>query len=184
MAAVVGDRRIGLVVIAVAVVAAGCTNDSPPTASDAPVTVAPTTEAPPTTEAAPALTTEAAPTTTEAPPTTEASPLAAADWTVQPGAEQVAALDAEPGTELELVDPQDAVVATGVVDELGSLLFRGVEPGPHVIRSDEQTTDTFTVMGLDDVPPDSFYAEQRLPTDGFGYLETRDGTTLSVNVLL
>ncbi len=39
-------------------------------------------------------------------------------------------------------------------------------------------------MGLDDVPPAAFYAEQRLPAGGFGYLETRDGTTLSVNVVL
>ena len=47
-----------------------------------------------------------------------------------------------------------------------------------------ETTEPFTVAALDDIPPASFYAEQRLPAGGFGYLETRDGTTLSVNVVL
>ncbi len=81
-----------------------------------------TTAAPPTTEP---------PTTTAAPPPTTAAPdLEPADWTVQPGWEQVAVLDAEPGTELELVATDDAdPVATGVVDELGSLLFRNVAGG-------------------------------------------------------
>lgn len=184
--------RLSRIVLALVLTGAAgaCTNDGPPISSDAPAaattteaTTPPTTEAPATTAARP--TTEAVPTTTEAPATTIAPPLAIADWTVQPGSEQVAVLDAEPGTQLELATSLDTdPVASGAVDELGSLLFRSIDPGSYVIRSDSEATEPFTVAGLDDVPPDSFYAEQRLPAGGFGYLETRDGTTLSINVLL
>jgi hypothetical protein len=170
---VLGDRRIALVLVVVIAAAAACINDSPPAGSAATTTGA--TTAPPTTEATP--------TTSETPPTT-AAPLARADWTVQPGSEQVAVLDAEPGTELWLGNPEQGAVAEGVVDELGSLLFRSVDPGSYTIESPNEITEPFTVMALDEVPPDSFYAEQRLPARGFGYLETRDGTTLSTNVLL
>jgi predicted acyl esterase len=183
---VLGVHRIALVLVLAA--ATACTNDDPPTASEAgsatteaPPTAAATTEAPATTPAAP--TTEAAPATTETPPST-AAPLARADWTVQPGSEQVAVLDAEPGTQLELGNGEESPVAQGMVDQLGSLLFRSVDPGSYTIESANEITEPFTVMALDDVPPNSFYAEQRLPAGGFGYLETRDGTTLSVNVLL
>jgi predicted acyl esterase len=177
MTAVLRARRIALVLVVIVAVAA-CTNDAPPTASDAEpsTTTAPTSTAPPTTAAAP--------TTTGAPPATSAADLEVASWTVQPGSEQVAVLDAEPGTELDLVDPEQEVAASGQVDDLGSLLFRDVAPGEYTIVSDGETTEPFSVAALDDVPPPSFYAEQRLPAGGYGYLETRDGTTLSINVVL
>ena len=46
------------------------------------------------------------------------------------------------------------------------------------------------VLSADEVPPPSLYADQKLPVDnlsatsGYGYLTTRDGTTLSVQVVL
>jgi uncharacterized protein len=174
-------HRVAFALALALVLAAGCTDDdatTAPTATAATATSPPTTGAPATTEP---------PTTTAAtPPTTGAPDLAPADWTVQPGWEQVAVLDADPGIELELIATDDAdPVATGVVDELGSLLFRGVAGGLYRVRSDTATTEDLKVAALDDGPPAaSFYAEQRLPAGGFGYLETRDGTTLSVNVVL
>jgi uncharacterized protein len=168
-------------------IAAGCTDDEPTTSPGGTIfetTTASTATSPATTAAPP--TTEAPVTTAAPPPTTDAPDLEPADWTVQPGWEQVAVLDAEPGTELELVATDDAdPVATGVVDELGSLLFREVASGLYRVRSETATTEDLVVAAVDDDPPaDSFYAEQRLPAGGFGYLETRDGTTLSVNVVL
>ena len=171
-------RRHAVLALALAaVLASACTDDAPVAAPTGSTSVA--TSAPPSTTSAPATT--VAPT-----PTTGAPELEPADWTVRPGWEQVAVLDAEPGTALELVpaagtDP----MATGVVDELGSLLFRNVAGGLYRVRSDTATTEDLKVAALEDGPPAaSFYAEQRLPAGGFGYLETRDGTTLSVNVLL
>ncbi len=176
-------RALPLLLLALAL--AACDDDAPDDASGDTATTTAPVSAPGTT--APATTATAVDTTavaTTGAPTTSVVERATAAWTVQPGSEQVAVLDAEPGTELELVDPEQAVAATGEVDEMGSLLFRAVEAGEYTIVSDAETTDPFTVAGLDDVPPTSFYAEQRLPAGGFGYLETRDGTTLSVNVVL
>jgi predicted acyl esterase len=181
--------------LASAVVAAGCVDDAPPPPPGASVpettgapttgatgtTTSPATSVVPATTAAP--TTSAAPSTSEAPTTSAAADMEPAGFTLQPGSEQVAVLDADPGTDLELVDSQEDLIATGQVDELGSLLFRDVAAGSYTIRSDTQGTDPFDVAALDDTPPESFYADQRLPA-GFGYLETRDGTTLSVNVVL
>ena len=74
--------------------------------------------------------------------------------------------------------------ATGVVDDLGSLLFRTSTPAATRCAPTTPATAPFEVAPLDELPPPSFYAEQQLPAGGFGYLETRDGTTLSVNVVL
>ncbi|MFM7044222.1 MAG: hypothetical protein ACKOYG_01540, partial [Ilumatobacteraceae bacterium] len=55
-------------------------------------------------------------------------PVVAAEFRVRPGTEQIAVLGAEPGDILAVV--RDGVsVATGEVDEEGSLLFRQLEPG-------------------------------------------------------
>ncbi|MEY2754735.1 MAG: hypothetical protein RJB65_1093, partial [Actinomycetota bacterium] len=101
--------------------------------------------------------------------------------------EQIAIVDAAPGTTLSVVRAGE-VVADGTVDEQGSLLFRELEPGAdYLVVSETETTDVLTVWSPDDVPPQELYSEQQtlLPADGgFGYIVTRDGTTLSANVIL
>ncbi|MGI9052996.1 MAG: CocE/NonD family hydrolase, partial [Ilumatobacteraceae bacterium] len=160
---------------------AAVTTAAPGTTTE-PVTTEPSTTEPETTEP---QTTE--PGTTE-PETTEPEttvPLPPATWTVQPGWEQAAVLDAEPGDTLELVaDVTGDVVAAGSVDDLGSLLFRTVPADVYSVRNATATSESFKVAPLDVVPPPSFYAGQTLPAGGFGYLQTRDGTTLSINVVL
>ena len=118
-------------------------------------------------------TTAAAPTTT-----TPAAPLAA---TLRPGPAQLAVLGATPGTPLTLLG--GAGVQAGTVDEQGSLLWRGLAPGDYQVTSADGAAASATVPGLDEVPPQSFYDAQSLEP-GFGYLTTRDGTTLSINVAL
>ncbi|MBA3604937.1 MAG: CocE/NonD family hydrolase [Acidimicrobiia bacterium] len=187
-------RPLVLVVVA-GLLAAACSDDS----SSGGAQDAATTTATATTAGSPSTTVDAAPATAAAPTTAVAPTTAAADttsggeaepelaaWTVQPGWEQLAVLDADPGTTLELVAVGDEtdVVATGDVDDLGSLLFRDLAPGPYRVRSEEKTSETFEVVALDEVPDPSFYAGQALPAGGFGYLVTRDGTTLSINVVL
>ena len=167
--------RRGLVLVAAAgLVVSACSGDddaSPPT----------TTVAPSTSQTAAADTTSSSAVT--APPTT--LELTAAEWIVQPGSEQVAVLDAPVGTELELVGDDGSVAATGTVDELGSLLFRDVTSGTYTVRGDTETSTEVEIAARDaSPPPPSFYADQTLPASGYGYLETRDGTTLSVNVML
>ena len=130
---------------------------------------------------------------TESTAATEVVELDPATFTVQPGTEQVTVLGAEPGTELALIDGEPGgdtaggtVVASDVVDEQGSLLFRAVVPGEYRLTLATEASDVFVVADRTDVPPASLYEDQELlPTDGgFGYIITRDSTTLSANVVL
>lgn len=125
-------------------------------------------------------------TTTAAPDTTIAEvALEAATFTTQPGTEQVAVFGGEPGALLALRTPAGELTASGTVDEQGSLLFRNVSAGEFVIESETQRSESFTVASATDVPPQSLFDDQELlPAGGFGYITTRDGTTLSANVIL
>ena len=135
--------------------------------------------------AAPASDTAPATVATAAPDTAAPAELAPADFTVRPGTEQVAVLDADPGAELTVVAP-DGTSTSGTVDEQGALLWRDLVPGDgYVVRSATAESDPFAVASVDDVPDPSLYADQGdLPAGGFGYITTRDGTTLSANVVL
>ena len=156
------NRRLAVALLVSALATASCSNDSSGTAS---------TAAPDTTLAA----------------TSSTATLEPATFTVQPGTEQVAVFGATPGDELTVrLDGEE--VATGTVDEQGSLLFRNVAAGEgYRIESATAASEAFRIAPVDDVPDPSLYTEQQtlLPADtGFGYVVTRDGTTLSANVIL
>ncbi|HEU5038125.1 MAG TPA: CocE/NonD family hydrolase [Nocardioides sp.] len=116
---------------------------------------------------------------------TATSGASAADpsFTVRPSVNQLYVLAAAPGEELSLVRG-DVVLDTGTVDELGSLAWRELDAGTYTVRGDGFSSDPVTVSDFDDpAPPQSFYDGQALGK-GFGYITTRDGTTLSANVSL
>lgn len=125
-------------------------------------------------------TTLAAATTSTAVP--EAAP---AEFEASPGVRQITVTGATPGDKLVVVTADGTDLVDGQVDENGALIFRRVEPGDYrVITADgEQATSTISVYGADAVPDQSFYDEQVLE-NGFGYVEMRDGTLLSANVML
>lgn len=121
-------------------------------------------------------------------------PKVPADFDVRPGTEQIAVLGAEPGESL-VVRRDGTSLAVAQVDEQGSLLFRDLEPGTgYTIESSPQDgVDTeiaaspeVEVLDPSYVPPAALYTEQqdKLLPGGFGYITTRDGTTLSANVVL
>lgn len=105
------------------------------------------------------------------------------DFTVRPGVNQVSVLDGTPGERLELVDALDDVVASGTVDELGSLVWRELEAGDYTIVGDDDPV-AVTVTDFDDPAPAQEFYDAQVLEEGFGYLTTRDGTTLSANVSL
>ncbi len=89
----------------------------------------------------------------------------------------------------------DRTVARAETDDLGGSLFRNLPAGDGyrvTVATPEGTERSRRLRVLDThtAPPRSFYAGQRLevgnlsPTSGYGYLRTRDGTTLSVQVAL
>ena len=103
---------------------------------------------------------------------------------VQGSVNQVAVTGATPGEGAELRDRHGAVVDQAPIDDLGSVLFRNVPAGTgYVVVVAGVTSAPATVTKPTDVPPQSFYSSQHL-ADGYGYLKTRDGTLLSINVTL
>jgi predicted acyl esterase len=107
-------------------------------------------------------------------------------FTVRPGTQQLEVLDATTGTPLQLIR-NGAVVGTGTVDAGGSFEWRQLPVGTYGVQV---TGSPGTLVGGQKVtsfhappPPQSLYDGQTL-TNGFNFIETRDGTTLSANVVL
>ena len=95
---------------------------------------------------------------------------------------QLHVLEAQPDLPVTISGP-DGFGADGTIDELGSLLFRDIPAGDYEVSIGEATTTTTVADVGDPAPPQSFYASQEIG-EGFGYVTTRDGTTLSINVAL
>jgi uncharacterized protein len=166
-------RRLAGIIVVAAFLAAcsGSSDSSSSTSAATPTSGSPTSVATTTPDTAPAATITL--------PTTKAT------FTLQPGTDQIAVLGATPGDALTVVR-NHTEVAHGTVDEQGSLLFRNLEPGNgYAISSATAISDVVSVADPSVNPPADFYSSQpKLPEGGFGYIMTRDGTTLSANVLL
>jgi uncharacterized protein len=117
--------------------------------------------------------------------------LAPPNFETRGGLQQIFITEAEPGDVVTLGRWSNAggvlsvsLAGNTVVDDLGSAMFRGVEPGLYLVATG-RTVDWLVAVGdPDDSRPDqSFYSEQVID-EGFGYIETRDGTTLSAYVVL
>jgi uncharacterized protein len=75
-------------------------------------------------------------------------------------------------------------VATKRSTGRGSILFRNVKPGGgyRVRPAGGAKSGPLTVLSNRAAPPSTAVYNQTLPTDGYGYLTTRDGTKLAINV--
>lgn len=111
-----------------------------------------------------------------------------AEFLVQASVEQVAITGAEPGQDLSLHNSDGRSVDTGRTDSVGSLIFRQVEPGQgYRVASIErvpETSDPFDVVAVEASTPSQEFYDSQVLEDGFGYITTRDGTTLSASVFL
>ena len=89
-----------------------------------------------------------------------------------------------PGTTVSLHDAGGALLAEEPADAQGAVLFEGLDPGPgYVVEAGGQSADPVDVLDPDVPPAPETY--QGIPVaDGYGYLPTRDGTLLSINVKL
>ena len=124
---------------------------------------------------------------------TDLAPLAAStpedpELVTRGSVEQVSVTGAASDTELALYDADGTAVDRGTTDSQGSLLFREVEPGEdyRIATTDDEpvaSTEVDVVAVEDSLPEPAFYDEQTL-AEGYGYIETRDGTTLSTMVFL
>lgn len=111
-----------------------------------------------------------------------------ATFQVRESVEQLHVTHATPGATLVVVDGKGKEVATGTVDEQGSLVFRRLAPGKdYLVKTtgkDPEQSRLLTVMSVESSKPKvESYAAQKLEA-GFNYITMRDGTTLSAWVTL
>ncbi len=107
--------------------------------------------------------------------------------------EQVDVTGAAAGARIALSNARGATVQTRRVDRLGAALFRDVRPGsgyrvrltaPGRPLARAAQSPPLTVLSTRSAPPTTAGYRQRLPTTGYGYLTTRDGTKLAIDVHL
>jgi predicted acyl esterase len=95
-------------------------------------------------------------------------------------------VDAPPGVALQLIGPDEQVADTGTTDANGSFIFRNVAAGVGysvVAAAADLVLGPVTVTNMTDAPDPSLYTSQSIG-NGYGYLRTRDGTLLAINVVL
>ena len=117
----------------------------------------------------------------------------AATLSVHGSVEQVWVVGARPGERLALLGQRGHVVSVRSAGPMGGAIFRGVAPGggyrvaPSAGRGNSgsgPTSPTVTVLPDRSAPPSTRIYGQRLPRSGYGYLSTRDGTKLAIDVRL
>src|SRR5829696_7870573 len=98
--------------------------------------------------------------------------------------EQVYVTDLSPGEQVSLRDSAGSTIETRQANSLGGSLFRNVPPGSgyRVQSADRTESDALTVLTSRSAPPSTEVYNQTIPPGGYGYLTTRDGTKLSINV--
>jgi uncharacterized protein len=110
---------------------------------------------------------------------------AEASFSAHGSAEQVYATGLPAGAQASLLDPAGQVVATRNANDLGGLLFRNVTPGDGYrvrLTATNETSGPLTVLTTQAAPPSTDVYNQTVPSDGYGYLSTRDGTKLAYSV--
>src|SRR4051812_33929956 len=111
-----------------------------------------------------------------------AFPAAASAFDAHGSARQVYVTGLTPGAPTVLIKPGGKTV-TRAADPQGGLLFRKLKPGAgYQVRSGGAASPPLTVISDRAAPPDTSVYGQSIPSDGYGYLTTRDGTKLAINV--
>ncbi|MGH2927767.1 MAG: hypothetical protein ACRDL8_06155, partial [Solirubrobacteraceae bacterium] len=123
-----------------------------------------------------------------------ATPAAATAVRAHGSVEQVYATGIAPRRRVRLIDRRGSTVAVRRADSLGGVVFRNVAPGSGYrvtagrVRAgrSRRAPQSARVTVLPDraVPRSTRIYDQRLPAGGYGYLRTRDGTLLAIDVRL
>jgi hypothetical protein len=115
---------------------------------------------------------------------TFAATASAAEFTARGSAEQVYATGLEPGVRVALLDRKGRTVKRKRANDLGGILFRRVKPGKgyRVRAKGGGRSKRLTVLTTRPDPPSTGVYDQEIPSSGYGYLTTRDGTKLAYYV--
>ena len=99
--------------------------------------------------------------------------------------QQVYAVGLKPHAKVALLTRRGHVLATEQADGLGGIVFRNLAPGPgYRLSAGARRSAPVTVMPDRSAPPSTKVYGQKLPAGGYGYLRTRDGTSLAIDVRL
>jgi uncharacterized protein len=114
---------------------------------------------------------------------TAGNAAAATTFTARGSVQQVYVTGLAPAAQVTLVNGSGGTVATRQANSLGGALFRDVTPGSgYRVRASGQESDPLTVLSTQSAPPSTDVYNQTIPSSGYGYLTTRDGTKLSMYV--
>jgi predicted acyl esterase len=114
-----------------------------------------------------------------------ASAASAAAFSAHGSVEQVYVTGVTPGARMSLINSAGKTIATHAGDAQGGVLFRDVAPGSgYRVRPEAGGTASgpLTVLSTQPAPPSTSVYNQTIPSRGYGYLTTRDGTKLSIYV--
>jgi hypothetical protein len=99
--------------------------------------------------------------------------------------QQIYAVGLKPHATVSLLSRRGHVVATQKADSLGGIVFRSLAPGTgYRLRTGAKRSAAVTEMPDRSAPPSTKVYDQKLPASGYGYLRTRDGTSLAIDVRL
>jgi hypothetical protein len=99
--------------------------------------------------------------------------------------EQVYATGLPPGSQVSLYDSEGHEVTSRNANELGGTLFRNVAPGSGYtvgLTANGPESAPLQVLTTQSAPPSTGFYGQSIPSSGYGYLTTRDGTKLAIDV--
>jgi predicted acyl esterase len=114
-----------------------------------------------------------------------AAGASAAGLTARGSVEQVQVTGARAGAYLQLVDRGGRRVAVRHAGSLGGAVFRAVRAGSgYRVVAGARRSAPLTVLTRRSAPPSTKAYHQKIPADGYGYVTTRDGTQLAIDVHL
>jgi predicted acyl esterase len=108
-----------------------------------------------------------------------------ASFSAHGSVKQVYVTDLDPGAQMSLLTRAGRTIATKQADPQGGLLFRNVRPGTgYRVRPSAggAKSGPLTVLSTRSAPPSTDVYDQEIPSSGYGYLTTRDGTKLAIDV--
>jgi uncharacterized protein len=109
----------------------------------------------------------------------------AAKLTVRGSGEQVQVTGVKQHARVSLLNRSGRRVSSRRADSLGGLVFRNVKPGRgYKVRAGSAHSGGFRVLSTRPAPPSTKIYRQKIPASGYGYLSTRDGTKLAIDVHL
>src|SRR3954453_18630436 len=103
----------------------------------------------------------------------------AATFSAHGSVKQVYVTGLAPGARAALLNAGGKRVARKRADAQGGLLFCAVKPGggyPVPLEKGGAKSSPLTVLSTKSAPPSTDVYNQAIPSDGYGYLTTRDGT--------